>query len=74
MELAIIVRSDMQRRGLGRALRRRAIDYCAAQGLEMIAQILPENDAMIGLASRSGMQLEHVPGSDLVIAHMHAAA
>jgi acetyltransferase len=33
-ELAIMVRSDMQRRGLGRALMRKAGDYCAAHGLD----------------------------------------
>jgi acetyltransferase len=73
VELAIIVRSDMQRRGLGRALMRKALEYCAAHGLEVIAQILPENDAMIGLARHAGMQVEHVPGSDLAIAHMRAS-
>lgn len=72
-ELAIMVRSDMQRRGLGSALMRKAIEYCAAHGLEMIAQILPENVAMIGLAKRLGMRVEHVPGSDLAVAHLPPA-
>jgi acetyltransferase len=72
-ELAIIVRSDMHRRGLGRALMQKAIDYCAIHGLEMIAQILSDNDAMIGLAKSFGMDVECTPGSDLAIAHMPAA-
>jgi acetyltransferase len=72
-ELAIMVRTDMQRRGLGSALMRKAIEYCAAHGLEMIAQILPENAAMIALAKRSGMQVEQVPGSDLAVAHIRPA-
>ena len=71
-ELAIIVRSDMQRRGLGRALMQKAVDYCASRGLEMIAQMRPENEAMIGLAKRSGMQVDHQPGSNLAVAHLAA--
>ena len=69
-EVAIIVRSDMQRRGLGRALMRKTIAYCAAQGLEMIARIRSDNAAMVRLAKCSGMQVEHRPGSEVVIAHM----
>ena len=69
-ELAIIVRSDMKGHGLGRALMEKMIEYCRANELELIAQILPENTAMIRLAERCGMQMEHPPGSDLVIAHI----
>jgi acetyltransferase len=72
-ELAIMVRSDMRRRGLGRALLRKTIEYCAAHRLEMIAQILPENEAMIRLAKRSGMQVELSPAGDVAIAHMAPA-
>ena len=72
-ELAIMVRSDMQRRGLGRALMRTTVEYCAAHGLEMIARILPDNEAMIRLAERSGMQVEHGPGGTLAIAHLPPA-
>jgi acetyltransferase len=71
-ELAIIVQSDMHRRGLGRALMRKAIEYCTTHGLEMIAQILSSNDAMIGLAKSVGMEVEYTPGSDLAVAHMPA--
>lgn len=73
VELAILVRSDMQRRGLGRALMQKAIDYCATHGLEIIAQIRPENEAMIRLAERSGMQVEHGPETNFVVAHMRLA-
>jgi acetyltransferase len=72
-ELAIIVRSDMQGRGLGRALMQKVVEYCTHYGLEMIAQILPDNDTMIRLAKRCGMQVEHRPGSDVAIAHMRPA-
>jgi len=73
-ELAIMVRSDMQRRGLGRALIRTTIDYCAAHALDMIARILPDNAAMIRLAERSGMQVEHAPNGALAIAHLRGSA
>jgi len=69
-EAAIIVRSDMKRRGLGRALLEKMIRYCRANGLELIGRILPENTAMRRLAERSGMEVEHWPGSDLAIAHI----
>jgi acetyltransferase len=73
-ELAIIVRGDMQRRGLGRALVQRAIEHCAVHGLEMLAQILSDNDAMIRLAKSVGMQVENTPGSDLTVAHLYPPA
>jgi acetyltransferase len=70
VEVAVIVRSDMQGCGLGSALMARMIEYCRADGLEVIAQIRPENTAMIRLAKRFGMDVEHAPGSDLAIAHL----
>ena len=70
VELAIIVRSDMKGRGLGRSLMEKMIEYCRASGLEVIAQIKPQNTAMMRLAERCGMEVEHRSGSDLAIAHM----
>jgi acetyltransferase len=70
VELAIMVRSDMKGRGLGRALMQKMIDCCRARGLEAIARIRPQNSAMIRLAQRCGMEVEHRPGSDLAIAHV----
>jgi acetyltransferase len=71
-EVAIIVRSDMRGRGLGRALLEKMIGYCRAQGLDLIAQIMLDNKSMIRLAQRCGMQLEYAPGSNLAIAHLGA--
>jgi acetyltransferase len=70
VEIAIMVRSDMKGRGLGGALMQKMIDYCRATGLEVIAQIRTQNTAMIRLAQRCGMEVEHRSGSDLAIAHM----
>lgn len=70
-EFAILVRSDAKRRGLGRALLSKMIDYCRACGLaELIGQILPENEAMIALARRCGMQVEIAPGASVAVAHL----
>jgi len=70
-EFAILVRSDVKRRGLGRALLAKMIDYCRASGqTELIGQILPQNAAMIALARRCGMQVETVPGASVAIAHI----
>ena len=70
VELAIIVRSYMKGRGLGRALMEKMIEHCRASELEVIAQIRPQNTAMMRLAERCGMEVEHRSGSDLAIAHM----
>jgi acetyltransferase len=69
-EVAVIVRSDMKGRGLGSALMAKMIQYCRAAGLELIAQIRPDNTAMIRLAQRCGMEVEHAPGSSLAIAYI----
>jgi len=56
-ELAIIVRSDLKRQGLGAALLERMIRYCRASGIrEIVGQVLAENKAMLGLAQRLGFQ------------------
>lgn len=70
-EFAILVRSDLKRRGLGRALLAKMIAYCRASGLsELIGQILPENTAMIGLARRCGMRVEIAPGARVAVAQI----
>lgn len=69
-EFAIIVRSDMKRRGIGRALMKRIIEYGSMKGLELIGQIAPHNTAMIRLAERVGMDVEREAASDFAIAHM----
>jgi acetyltransferase len=69
-ELGIIVRSDMKRRGVGRALMEALIAYTRENRLELIGQIAQDNDAMIALAERSGMDVEHPPGTDIAVAHL----
>jgi acetyltransferase len=52
-ELAIVVRSDLKRRGLGTHLLRKAIDYCRRRGTkELAGDVLAGNEAMLELARR----------------------
>jgi acetyltransferase len=54
-EFGILVRSDLQGIGLGRALMRQLLDYARADGLAHIdGMILRENGAMLDLAARMG--------------------
>jgi len=70
-EFAILVRSDVQRRGLGRALLEKAIDYCRSRGsAALIGEIRADNEAMIALARRCDMQVELPPGASLAVAHL----
>ena len=70
-EFALLIRTDMQRRGLGRVLLVKAIKYCRSRGHRvLIGQISPENQPMIALARRCGMEVELAPGSNLAIAHL----
>ena len=70
-EFAILVRSDAQRRGIGRALLAKAIDHSRSRGAKaLIGQMRPENDAMIGLARALGMAVERAPGASFAVAHL----
>ena len=70
-EFAVLVRSDMQRRGLGRALLGKAIEYSRARGsAALIGQINADNEAMLSLAKACGMEVEFPPEASLAIAHL----
>ena len=56
-EFAILVRSDLKRQGLGRALLRKLIAYCRARGAQrLIGEVLGDNTAMLSLAESLGFQ------------------
>ena len=58
-EYALLVRSDLQGRGIGAALMRILIDYARADGLERVEGIvLAENRGMRGLIQRLGFATE----------------
>lgn len=58
-EFAVIVSSDLQRRGLGSVLMRRIIDFARARGLKRIhGQVLAENAAMLSLSAKLGFRID----------------
>lgn len=58
-EFAVIVRSDLQKQGIGFALMRQLLDYAAAEGIgELWAHVLVENAAMLQMCDMFGFHLE----------------
>jgi len=67
-EFAIAVRSDRQRRGLGRRLLESAIAFCRARGVRLLYGLVdPSNAAMIGLARRLGFDVDDKTGAKVVV-------
>jgi acetyltransferase len=63
-EIAIIVRSDLKGRGLGRILLDKMIDYCRSRGTRvLVGETLRINDRMLALARKAGFELR--PMDDL---------
>ena len=58
-EFAIMVRSDLQRGGLGRVLLKKMIEYLARRGTQrLVGMVLRENDGMRELARSLGLTLD----------------
>ena len=58
-EFAVIVRSDLKGRGLGRLLMRKMVDFLSGRGTQrMVGFVLRENDAMRKLALSLGLSLD----------------
>ncbi|MEM7021517.1 MAG: GNAT family N-acetyltransferase [Pseudomonadota bacterium] len=61
-EYAILVRSDLKGKGLGRCLMQSIIDYARRQGIrEVFGEVLRENLPMLRLAERLGFRREAAP-------------
>ena len=74
-EIALIVRSDLKRLGLGQALLERMLRYCCERGVRRVyGTILPDNTAMLALARKLGMQLQFVPGERVVAVSLELAS
>jgi acetyltransferase len=57
-ECAILIRSDMKGRGLGRQLMRHLIDYTRAEGLSRLeGEVLSENQAMLDMCRQLGFTI-----------------
>ena len=64
-EFAIVVADAMTRRGLGRLLMQRIIDYAASRGIvEIFGLVLAENEVMLDLCRHLGFRIE--PALDVV--------
>jgi acetyltransferase len=61
-EFAIVVRSDLKRRGLGRILMAHIIDHARGRGLsELTGDVLAENEPMLKLAHALGFHIKPSP-------------
>jgi acetyltransferase len=66
-ECAIIVRTDMQRRTIGRTLLRAALAYAKSRGARRLwGDVLDENSPILGLSQRLGGRLQPL-GDDLAV-------
>lgn len=67
-EYALLVRSDLKGRGLGRALLSLLVDYARADGLrELEGMVLTDNRGMHALIGGLGFRIEHVPDDPSVV-------
>jgi acetyltransferase len=65
-EYAIMVRSDIKGRGLGRILMEKMIEFCRRKGTEtFIGQVLPNNRRMLTLCESLGFSRKFIPDEDV---------
>lgn len=67
-ELAVLVRNDVQRKGLGRILLRKAAEYAGRRGVrELVGFVMPDNLRMLALARAAGMETHQAREDSTVI-------
>lgn len=67
VEIAIIVRTDMQSHGIGKKLMEKVIHYCRARGTKRLTgQVLLKNKAMIHLAKKFNFEVKASVEQDVV--------
>jgi acetyltransferase len=67
-EFAVIVRSDLKGRGIGRYLMKCLVDYARTRDVrELYGDILSENAPMAEFMRGLGFHLEHIPESEAII-------
>jgi acetyltransferase len=71
-ELAIIVRSDLKGKGLGRTLLNKIIRYCRNRGTEILrGEVLRSNVAMLALAKKLGFELQSSEDEEMVVVRLN---
>lgn len=74
-EVAIVVRSDRKRRGIGRSLLTHAIRRAARDGLSrLVGYVLAENAAMLALARAMGFQSDRLDNLSIEVSRAVSAA
>jgi ribosomal protein S18 acetylase RimI-like enzyme len=74
-EFAIVVRSDLQRLGLGKALLEKLIEASRARGVNHLFGLVDSsNGAMLALARRLGFDVEYVPGGTTAVVSLELPA
>ncbi|MDB5729179.1 MAG: family N-acetyltransferase, partial [Noviherbaspirillum sp.] len=74
-EFAIIVRSDMKGKGLGRILMKKLVEYCRSHGIrEIVGETLNYNRGLLALAKKFGFTTARSPEDDttLLTLDLHA--
>ena len=67
-EFAILVRSDLKRRGIGRALFDRLVDVARQRGIgELVGDVLKDNHPMRNLCGALHLQVERHPDDDSLV-------
>jgi acetyltransferase len=65
-EYAIMVRSDIKGRGLGRILMEKMIEFCRQKGTEtFIGQVLPDNRRMLTLCEKLGFSRKYLADEEV---------
>ena len=74
-EFAIVVKSDLKSRGLGRLLMEKIIRYCRERGIGKLAgEVLAGNERMLSLARKLGFTARRVPDGNAVAVELDLRA
>ena len=74
-EFAILVRSDLQKRGIGRALLADILTYAASRGVRRVwGDVLPDNASMLAFVRELGATIEAHDGAERVAFALPAQA
>jgi acetyltransferase len=74
-EMAIIIRSDLQGKGLGRLLLDKIIHYCRSRGTEvLIGEVLRYNIRMLALVKKFGFEVQPLEDEETLLVRLNLQA